>query len=310
MRKQDGIFLGLTLGTMVLGVFLPVLAEPMWWVPKTVMLGMLFISFLSIDARAVLDDVKHYPMAILFVIVLKLVVMPIACWFLFQYFFPEYALGAAVVGGCATAVSAPFFAFFVSADYVLVLVSLVGTSLLLPFVLPAVLAFLSGFSGVEGGITVDLPVWSMVASLAVMTGGPFIASQVVRRNEKITERILSLKQKVFLVGSSTANVAIFAKYSSVILQSPQTMLTALAGSFLVFAILFTLPAVLLVQLPPDKHLAFVISCVAINNVLALITCVEFFSLNEVLLSAMYSVPFFFALVFYRLLGRLRGHIGA
>ncbi|CAK7039893.1 MAG: hypothetical protein DELT_00735 [Desulfovibrio sp.] len=308
MRKQDYIFLAFTLGAMVVGVFMPFLAEPLRWFPKIAMLSLLFLCFLTIDGHAVWENITQYPTAILFAVTLKLVILPVICWLLFQWILPQYALGAAIIGGCATAVSAPFFAYVVLADHALVLVSVVSTSLLLPFVLPAILALLGSFAAIEGGIVVDMPVFSMIANLAFMTAGPFALAQIVRRNKMVTEYILSWKQSAFLVGTSGSNVAIFAQYSSVILQTPQTMLVALSASFLVFAVLFLVPAVLLCKLPPEKHLAFVISCVAINNVLALITCLEYFSLNEVLLSAMYSVPFFFALVFYRLLGRIRNHL--
>lgn len=308
MRGQDAAFLLLSLGTMIVGVFLPFLAEPLQWLPSMTMLTLLFVSFLSIDGLEVWHNMLHFPGAVMLLIVVKLVIMPLACWAVFVPIVPEYALGAALLGGSATAVAAPFLAFIVQADHVLVLVGLVTTSLLLPFVLPAVLAFVSSVAQVRGGINVDLPVWSMAANLAVMTVVPFIAAQFLRRRgARITTVILSRRHPIFLACISLSNIAIFSRYSEVILQSPQQVLVAFTGAVLVFAVLFILSVAVTWWMPPAKQLAFVISCVAMNNVLMLILSVEFFSVTEALLAAAYAVPFFGSVVFYRILARLRGH---
>lgn len=308
MRKQDAIFVFLSIGSMVLGVFLPFVADGMRWVPRVTMLSLLFVSFLSIDGRDVWLNLRQFPGAVLLLVVFKLLVMPVACWGVFSVVMPEFALGAALLGGSSVAVTAPFYAFLVQADFVLVLVGLVATSLLLPFVLPWVLAFLGSFGQGRAFGGIDLAVWPMVINLAVMTVIPFIAAQVLRkRGPRITEGLLRHRLALFTGMTCLGNIAIFSQYSPIILQSPRYLLSALGCAFLAFAIFFAVSTLVTLWMPPVKQLAFVISCVAMNNVLMLILSVEFFSVTEALFTAMYTGPFLLSVVFYRLLGRLRGH---
>lgn len=308
MRKQDTILLTCTFSGMLLGVFMPFLAEPLAWFPRSSMIAMLFISFLSVDGREAWQNLVHYPLAVFLLVLLKLFIMPVACWWLFHLVLPEYALGAALIGGAATAVVAPFFAFMVQADFILVIVGLVTTSLLLPFAMPLVFAFLGSLAGVRGGIQVDLPVTAMMLNLSVMMLAPFVGAQIMRRIQPaLTEKILSRKQGLFLFVASMANMVIFSQYSSVISSSPQYVFMAFVCAGLAGAVVFVVASAVTFWLPPTKQLAFVISCVAINNIVVLIIAVDFFSVPEALTTAMYAAPLFWALPFYRLLGRLRGH---
>lgn len=308
MRKQDAVFVISTFCSMILGVFMPFAAEPLRWVPRATMLTLLFVGFLSIDGRDVWRSIVRSPGAIVMLAALKLCVMPVACWAVFSLCVPEYALAAALLGGSSTAVVAPFYAFLVQADFVLVLAGLVVTSLLLPFVLPLVLALL-GMMGLEqGGAQFDLDVWAMTANLAVMTIVPFVGAQFLRqRSPKITEGVLRRRLVLFTGCASCGNVAVFSQYSSTILQSPQYLLTALGCAFLAALVFFVLSAGVSFWLSPVKQLAFVISCVAMNNVLMLIISVEFFTVTEALFAAMYTAPFLLSIFAFRRLGRLRGH---
>ena len=308
MRKQDMILMVITFGSMTLGVFLPFIGEPLAWFPRISMLCLLFVAFLSVDGREAWLNLVHYPLAVFLLVFLKLVIMPIACWGVFQLVLPDYALGAALVGGAATAVAAPFFAFMLQADFILVMVALVATSLLLPLVMPLVIAFLGTLGQAGAGMQVDLPVMGMMLNLSVMMLIPFVCAQVLRRSgPSLTARIVKRRQIFFLLNSCLSVLIIFSQYSAVILASPQYVFMAFVSACLANVLVFGIAAGATFWLPPAKQLAFVISCVAINNVVVLIMAVDFFSAPEALTTAMYAAPLFAALPLYRLLGRLRGH---
>lgn len=292
---------------MVVGVFVPFLAEPLSWAPRTCMLGMLFLSFLSVDGREAWLNLIHYPLAVLLIVLLKLVVMPVACWYVFQAILPEYALGATLVAGAATAVAAPFFAFMIQADFTLVLVSLVTTSLLLPVTLPLLLAFLGG-AAQAGGVQVELPVMSMMLNLLVMMVLPFLVAQILRhRCAGVTNTILQRRQGIFLFLTAMGNLAIFALYSPVILQTPRYVFMAFVSACLACLLIYVLVSAGTFWLPPDKQLAFVISCVSVNGVAVLIIALDFFGVSEALTTAMSAGPLYLGIPLFRLLGRLRGH---
>lgn len=312
MRKHDAIFVSFSVGSMILGVFMPFVADSMRWVPRVTMLTLLFVSFLSIDGKDVWQNLRHFPGAVALLVVLKLIVMPIACWAVFSLVMPEFALAAALLGGSSVAVTAPFYAFLVQADFVLVLAGLVATSLLLPFVLPAMLSFLS-FLAVElgrgqGSGTVDLAAWSMAVNLAIMIIIPFIAAQFLRKNRpEETGRILRHRLAVFTIATSLGNIGVFSQYSGLILQSPDYLLKALGCAFFAATAFFVISTALTFWLPPAKQLSCVISCVTMNTILMVIISMEFFSMTEALFAAMYTAPFLLSVMAYRPLGRLRGY---
>lgn len=308
MRKQDVILLACSFGGIGVGLFVPFLADPLRWLPRASMLSILFVSFLSIDAREAWRNIVQYPVAVVLLVILKLFIMPVVCWGAFSLLLPEYALGAALIGGSATAVFAPFFAFMIKADFVLSMVGLVTTSLLLPLTLPVVLAFVGSLSQVEGGIIVTLPVLDMMQSLILLLLLPFIAAQFLRRTgPALAEKVLEYRQVLTLFTATAVNIVIFGKYSEIILASPQDVLVALAGAVLVMAVLFAGATTITFWMPPPKQLAFVVSCVAVNGVLALILSIEYFSAPEALLAAMYTAPFFASVPLVRKLGQIRGH---
>ena len=308
MRKQDVILLTCTFSGMLMGLLMPFLAEPLSWFPRTSMTVMLFISFLSVDGREAWQSLISYPLAVFLLVILKLIVLPVACWWIFHLILPEYAFGAALIGGAATAVAAPFFAFMVQADFILVMVGLVTTSLLLPFTMPMMLAFLGSMAGTQGGIQVDLPVTAMMLNLSTLLLIPFVGAQILRRIRPVlTEKILLRRQALFLVSYSLTNVVIFGQYAAIITNSPRYVLMAFVCATLTSLVVFTIAAATTFWLPPVKQLAFVISCVSVNNIVVLIIAVDFFSSPEALTTAMYSVPLFVAVLLYRLLSKLRGY---
>ncbi len=309
MRKQDIILLVCSFGAMAVGVFVPFVGQPLSWLPRVGMLVMLFISFLAVDGREAWLHVTHYPFAVFLLLLLKLIIMPIVCWGFFRLILPEYALGAALLGGASTGVAAPLLAFMVRADHILVLGGVVSTCLLLPVFLPAVLAFLGTLAQVEGGIQIDLPVTAMVMNLSFMLVVPFIASQAVRRGcPSAMQYIQRWRQKLFLFISCATNLVIFSQYSRIILDSPEYVFAALGSAALVSLVLFVFASAATFWLPLTKQLAFVISCVGINGIVVLVISVDFFSAREALVCAMYSAPFFASLFLYRFLAWLRHRV--
>ncbi len=301
MRAQDIQFLLVCIVTMALGVMLPFLAEPMRWVPRAILLVLFFVSFVSIDSRDAWRSLMHFPGAVALLAVIKLLVLPFACWAVFRLVLPEFAFGAALLGGCSAAVAAPLLAFMLQADIVLALAGLVVSSLLLPLVLPCVLNLLSGTGGGAA-----FPVRDMMLSLALTIIVPFCAAQYARRVAlSLMEKIARRRMHILMVCMGLGNLAIFSRYAFVLTESPSAVVRATGAAFLACFVIFTLSAALTWWMPPDRQLTVVISCVGMNNVLMLIVSAEFFTVAEALITALYTVPFYAAVFLYRLLSRVR-----
>ncbi len=300
MREQDWIFLFVTFSTMVAGVFFPGLAEPMALVPRVTMMGLLFFCFLSVEPLDAWKGLRAAPRAVAAMAALKLLVLPLLAWWIFRLLMPGYALGALLLAGVSVGVVAPFFALLLGADFVLLLVNVVFTSLLLPLTLP----FVAKICGSGGSFS--LPFWDMTAMLSFTVFVPFILAQACRRAAgKLTESLLRQRGNWALALIGCGNFAIFSRFSPMLRQDPSLIVSALLAACLLAALLFILGALFSWRLSLEKQLTFIIGFAIMNNVLILIVSAEFFSVVEALMAALYALPFYGLLLPLQLYRRWR-----
>lgn len=301
MRTQDWIFLAVTFSTMLLGVLFPGLAKPLALVPRFTMMGLLFFCFLSIEPLDAWRGMKAAPAEVVSLAALKLLVLPLLCWALFRVIMPEYALGALLLGGASVGVIAPFFGLMLKADFVLLLVNVVLTSLLLPLTLPFMTKLLSS----EGNFS--LPFWEMTGMLCVTIFIPFVLAQALRRMaEPLSDFLLRHRANLALALMGCGNFAIFSRYATVLRQEPAVILPAFLAACIMAVLLFTLGVLCTWRMALEKQLAFMIGFTIMNNILMLILSAEFFSVTEALMAALYAVPFYTLLIPLQLFRRLRG----
>jgi BASS family bile acid:Na+ symporter len=91
-----------------------------------------FLRCLSIELASVWNSLKGQSRQILTFTIMKLAVLPIILFYVFDYFAPAYALSALLLTGVSTGVVAPFISNLVKSNSSLVLVVVVLTSALAP----------------------------------------------------------------------------------------------------------------------------------------------------------------------------------
>ncbi len=288
---------------MIAGSFLPQLAGPLSPFPRLCLMVLLFLGFLSVGTEALFIHAKLIPGTVAGLVFARLLALPLLSFILFSLILPPFALGALLVGAASIGVVAPVFSIMVNADTALVLAGNLVSSLLLPFTLPLLLSLVNtGMNLLSPGsqhLPTDLSLSDMALSLCVTIILPFVVAFLTRKSAKVTEYILKRQFPVAIVTVALSTTAIFSQYSEVLHQSPSLVLKALGAACLLGAVMMVGGLFLPRSMPPQRRLAFFISYGTMNNVLMLIVSIEFFSVTESLMAALYLIPLNALLVCYR-----------
>ncbi len=303
MRPRDLAMIVVSLLAMIAGGFLPQLAEPLSPLPRLCLMVLLFLGFLSVGTEALFTHARVIPGTLTALVFARLIGLPLLAYVLFSLLMPHFALGALLVGAASIGVVAPVFSIMVNADTALVLAGNLLSSLLLPATLPMLLFLVNGVQGFLIPGTVPLPMElslsGMVVSLCITILVPFAAAFFIRKSAVLTACILKRQFPVAICTIALSTTAIFSQYSDILHQSPWLVVKALGAACVLGGVMMLGGLFLPRGLPPQQRLAFLVSYGTMNNVLMLIVSIEFFSVTESLMAAMYLVPLNALLVCYR-----------
>ena len=175
--------------------------------PVPGMMGFLFLSFLSIPVSSIWQFIRRSPGLIVYLVFTKLIVLPVAVFFLFEQLLPKYALAALLLSGITPAVLSPLFAEMLSANAPFVVVGVVTSSFLIPFTLPVLVKILAGR-------TMFISFIAMVRILSLVVFIPFVLAEVVKRcSPPAARRILAIRYPASLLIVSLQMLGIFSGYS-------------------------------------------------------------------------------------------------
>lgn len=300
MRARDILVILVTLGGVLCGVVLPGPSGGLQPATVYMLMGLLFLSFLRLDLRALLRPAPGVLAEVALWTVVKLLLAPVLLWALAAWLAPDWALPVLVLSAMSAGVSGPFFAAMLGADLVRVLMVVVSTSLLLPVTLPALVRLLAG---------AEIPVsfGDMFRLLALVIFGPLALLMLARR---LAPALLTGLEKVAFPASLglmfLLSAAIFAPFGGHLLQRPGQFLVATLLAFVLAAAYLGL-ALACTRLSGGRlePLTGQVALVYINNVLALVFAGRFLDTPSVLLAGCYLLPYYLALLPLRWLSTRR-----
>lgn len=294
LPTKDLLLLTVSFSTIFAGVLLPGFGAYFQPYPLHCMIVLLFVSFLSIDLSEIWKIIRHSGARVVVLLLLKLIVLPVAVFFLFRLFLPEYALAVLLLCGMSTAVMTPYFAQLLQANSALVFVMLVASSMLVPVTLPALVKIL-----LER--IMDISFLEMMRLLCIVIFVPIILARTTMSLAPAVGAMLEkTKYPVSLLCFAVTNLGIFSQYSDFFRSDPTVILTAtlvatgLAGLLFLAGILVSRKEFL------DDQLAVIISVAMTNSVLVIVFSSRFFGPLEPTVAAMSSIPFFALIVPLRL----------
>ena len=286
VRLRDFSMLLVTLLSAIVGIAFPDTAPYLSEVPFYGLMGMLYISFMSLRLGHLLGTLRHNILGIVWFMFIRLILLPSILYLLFRYIAPDYALAALLLGGAATGVVAPFIAFILGADVAFTTILAALTSFVLPFSLPLVALFWAGKE-----IDISLP--SMVITLVQMILLPAIAVYLTRRFAPPLSKFTQTHgYNLGLTITFFSTCAIFARYADYFLNTPQVILEGALAAIVIAALCGLLGWLAAWRLTPSVRLTFIISALLLNFTLIVVLSNEFFGPREAITAVLYTIPFF------------------
>jgi len=283
---KDFLLLAVSFGSLLTGVLAPVACAPLQPFPVVCMMLLLFLNFLSIRLSAIWDTARQSPLRIAWLLLFRMILFPVAVALLFRLVWPAYSLSALLLAGISTGAVAPFFANLLQANMALVLVVVVASSLLVPFTLPPLVAFLFGHS-------MEIPLLDMMQLLVMVVFIPLAAAEVLKKASPRAVDLIRGRQYPFsLILFAMTNLGVFSKFADFFRQNVGILMTSISAAFLLGAIFIAAGILLAWRWTLPDHLASIISLWIMNYILVIVFSAQFFSPLEPTVAALYTFPFF------------------
>ncbi len=285
-RSRDIVLLAVVFSSMAAGICCARVFAFLQPYPLLCLMILFFMSFLSIELSAVRAALHQAGLSIVSIVVLKMFLLPVAVYALFQYVFPEYAVAALLLTGVSTGVVAPFMSNLVGGNSARVLVVTVITSVLVPFSLPAVVGFVLSKS-------VHLSFLDMLQVLALAIFVPIAAVQLLRRLaphwlEAANRRSYPVNLAMFAL----INLGVFSKFADIFYTDP-TLIVEAALVDIVLSGIYCAAGILVFQgKPVEDRVGGAVMLAHMNNILLVVFSSHFFGPRETMTAAMYLLPFF------------------
>jgi BASS family bile acid:Na+ symporter len=283
---KDFLLLAVSFGSLLTGILAPRACAPLQPYPVVCMMLLLFLSFLSIRISQIWDTARQSPLRIAWFLLFRMILFPVAAALLFRLIWPAYSLSALLLAGISTGAVAPFFANLLQANMAFVLVTVVASSLLVPFTLPPLVALLFGR-------TMEIPLLQMMRLLIVVVFIPLAGAELLKRAAPRIAEFLRLNQfALSLVLFAMTNLGIFSKYADFCRQNPALLAGSVSAAFLVGGLCIAAGMLAAWRWRLEDQLAAVISLWIMNYILVIVFSAQFFSPLEPTVAALYTFPFY------------------
>jgi BASS family bile acid:Na+ symporter len=297
IRLNDILLLIVLFSSMLAGILAPAFGALFQPYPLYMMMFLLFLSLLPIRLEAIRETLRGEWGRIAVLASVKIILLPVAVYYLFLWVLPDYAVAALLLTGISTGVVARFISGLVGANSALVLVLVVVTSPLVPFTLPVLVKLLS-----TRAMTISLV--DMIRILALVIFVPAVVVEILRRfGPGILTAIDRRRFPISLAVFAMINLAVFSQYSEYFHQKPVTIAVATGVASILAAVYLATGIALTWRRPLEDQLAAAVSMGNMNNVLVIVFAARFFSPLEPTLAAMYMFPFFGLIVPLRIYRR-------
>lgn len=277
-------------GSVILSLIFPEPSAAMSPYIGPMMMVLLFMSFIKLSPRDIWAQISGNPLGLLIGAVLKLIILPMAAWGLTWLVYPRLSLGAVLIGGCSTAVAAPFFVTLVGGAIPYALIMAVVTSLLMPLTLPLMIRLLSG---AELSFDLAALAWFLFRLIFIPLGAAFLVRRFWPGLGLFFDRISS---RLSLILITTISFSCLGRYADFLISEVEIIWTALALSSSV-ALLSGLTGYLAAgrKAWPDKVTAAG-SLIFMNNAIPIALGVHLNDPYVIVLSAAYFMPFYAILI--------------
>jgi BASS family bile acid:Na+ symporter len=286
MSRRDLLLFVVIFGSVAAAVFFPAPGRVFQPYLLYFMMILLFLSFLRIDFRSILDISSRGMIRLGALVAAKLIILPTVLYWGALLIIPDYAVPTLLLSGISTGVVAPFMAALIAADIVQVLQMVIVSSIIVPFSLPALVKLLAG-------ARMEIPLETMIRLLSLVIFVPMGAVLILRRCfPGVPDKIAAYQYPISLLFFGIINLGVFSKYASFFFGNPVQVFISIGVAYVLSALYYAAGFIMSPGVGHGERLAAGVSLAVINNVLVIVFSSRFFGPLSPLLAAMYMFPFF------------------
>ena len=298
LTRHELLLFSVTITACVAGYLLPEVAPYTGWLPSMCLITLMFLSFLSIPVKEVAEVALRKGRTVIWLSVIKMIVMPLLVWSISYLLIPEYAMVMLLMAGICSGSTCPYFAILLKGDAPLIVVLVAATSLMAPLTLPILVKIL-------GGSDLHVSPLSLGFSLSTFIVLPMIMAELFRRFFQTYIAPLVIYRGRINVGLfALTNFTIFANNSVAISESSANIGTCFIVACVAALIFVTAGFISALPFPAKQRTSAMLAFAMTNNILVIVLSGSYFGSNELLVAAMYTVPFFLVILPIRILSEI------
>ena len=286
------------LASTVSGIIFPSLGE--FFSPYIlVILGLLlFLNLIQLNFQDLISTFRK-PKFLFILCITKVLVIPVTMYFVTNQIYPKYALSVLLLSGISTGLGAPFVTNYVGGRLSIVVGMVIVTSLVVPFILPALVYILYNTE-------FSIPVFDMILLLVISLIVPLIGSGIIKKYlPKIAISINKSSLPVSIILMALINLAIFSKFSDYFYLEFTFVITTTVIAFALFAV-FAITGYLIMNLNNRStsmkyKISGLIAMSYVNNILVTVFAQQFFGSQVAALAAFYNMPYYIGIIFLKIL---------
>jgi BASS family bile acid:Na+ symporter len=264
-----------------------------------VILGLLlFLNLIQLNFQDLISTFKK-PKFLLILCITKVLVIPVTMYFVTNQIYPKYALSVLLLSGISTGLGAPFVTNYVGGRLSIVVGMVIVTSLVVPFILPALVYILYNTE-------FSIPVFDMILLLVISLIVPLIGSGIIKKYlPKIATSINKSSLPLSIILMALINLAIFSKFSDYFYLEFTFVITTTVIAFALFAV-FAITGYLIMNLnnrgtSMKYKISGLIAISYVNNILVTVFAQQFFGSQVAALAAFYNMPYYIGIIFLKIL---------
>jgi BASS family bile acid:Na+ symporter len=271
------------LAGIVLALWKPVPFEVPAFVPKIILVLMLFMVFLKIDALEILENIRNYRLMI-YVTIVYMVVIPVFFFFLIKIFDTGLATGILLLTAMPAGVSTPALTDIVKGNIPMSMSLAITSQLAAPFTVPLLFWLVAGSSVPVNKIL-------LLKDMAILVFLPMIISQIIKRYIPATiqkTRHLFTSANIFLLFAFVYITLSIQR--NVIINNPVDVIWQTGLLYLVFISLHVIGYFIAFKEKKENRTAIAIGAAYTNNGLAIVLAVSYFRPEILVLMVLSEIP--------------------
>ncbi|MDW0168345.1 MAG: arsenic resistance protein [Nitrososphaeraceae archaeon] len=264
-----------------------------------VILGLLlFLNLIQLNFQDLISTFKK-PKFLFILCIMKVLVIPVTMYLITNQIYPKYALSVLLLSGISTGLGAPFVTNYVGGRLSIVVAMVIVTSLVVPFILPALVYILYNTE-------FSIPVFDMILLLVISLIVPLIGSGIIKKYlPTIATSINKSSLSISIILMALINLAIFSKFSDYFYLEFTFVTTTTVIAFALFAV-FAITGYLIMNLnnrgtSMKYKISGLIAISYVNNILVTVFAQQFFGSQVAALAAFYNMPYYIGIIFLKIL---------